>query len=812
MRRFIPAAVLMAAAAAFVNTARVGVQDDGSIIIPTGQTITPAGNHLEVADRPLGMALSPDGRTLAVVTGSNFASRRLHLIDADKESVRQSIAIGDSFVGVAFGPGGERLYVGGGRDDNVKIFLRQDGGLFRAESSIAIANSAPSGLALDADGRKLYCALNLRHAVGIVDLESGAVKQVAVGSYPYTAVVAGRKVYVSNWGGRKPAPDDPTDGHIPVVIDPKTGIASSGTISVLDTESQTIARHIDVGLHPSAMALSADGRRLYVANANSDTISVIDTGKDAVERTLDVRPSGRAPLGSAPNALALSPDGKRLYVANAANNAVAVVDLERDAVTGFIPTGWFPTAVALSADGERLFIASGYGFGSIAPPPAGQKGRRYSDRTGVVSVLKVPDEAAQAAYTRQVMFNNRARAGRRPVPMNRAEDSPIKHVFYIIKENRTYDQVLGDLAQGNGDPSLAQFPREVTPNHHALAEQFVLLDNYYQPGDQSSLGHQWCDEAYANDYSHKYGNARNDYAGTNPMAYAPSGFLWDNARNNGRSVRIYGEFAQSQVTPGNATWSAIYQAWKNGTAGPLIRGVTRVASVRGILAPGFPGFDMRITDQVRADEFLREFREFEESGKLPDLMIMLLPDDHTNGTSPGYPTPRAMVADNDLALGRIVEAISKSRYWRESAIFITEDDAQAGTDHVDGHRTVGLVASPWARRKVVDSTLYTTINMFRTVEQILGLAPLNQYDLGAEPMFSVFADEPDFAPYAALPNQIALDEMNPPMAGLRGLQRELALQSMKMDFSEPDAAPEQLLNRAIWHSVKGYHTPYPARR
>jgi hypothetical protein len=429
-----------------------------------------------------------------------------------------------------------------------------------------------------------------------------------------------------------------------------------------------------------------------------------------------------------------------------------------------------------------------------------------------------------AAYTRQVMRNNgapgagkpagapRTATRRFPVPMYRSEQSPIKHIFYIIKENRSYDQVFGDFTQANGDPTLVQFGREVTPNHHALAEQFVLLDNFYVVGDQSALGHQWTDEAYANDYVHKYGNARNNYAGTNPMAYSPAGFLWEHAGNHGKSVRIYGEFTLSTRKPTGATWTDIYNAWQQKSGKVVIGGQTRVASVRGIMNPDFPGFDLRITEQWRTDVFLSEFSKYEKNGGLPDLVIMLLPVDHTNGSTPGFPTPRAMVADNDLALGRIVEAISKSRYWKESAILITEDDAQNGLDHVDGHRTVGLVVSPYAKRKVVDSSLYTTISMFRTIEQILGLPPLNQFDLAAEPMFSVFTAQPNTAGYQALPNRIPLDEMNPPLKATRGLQRQLALESMKMDFDEPDAAPEDTLNRIIWHSVKGYSVPYPVLR
>ncbi|MGH9201483.1 MAG: bifunctional YncE family protein/alkaline phosphatase family protein, partial [Vicinamibacterales bacterium] len=586
--------------------------------------------------------------------------------------------------------------------------------------------SAPSGLSVSPTDDTLYVALNLRHTVAFIDAKTRQVSELAVGIYPYTTVVTpdGAKVYVSNWGGRRPQPGDVTDGVLPVVVDPDTGIASTGTISVVDAKARALITSIDVGLHPSAMAVSPDGRHLYVANANSDTISVIDTTQDAVERTIDVRLFADAPLGSAPNALAISADGRTLYVANAANNAVAVVELDRpdQPVVGFIPTGWFPTSVSLSADGQKLCVASGYGFGSIAPTPPGRSGRSYTDRVGVVSILDAPDQKQLAAYTQQVLRNNRApssednananakadRVKRPPIPMNLGQGSPIQHVFYIIKENRTYDQVFGDLPQGDGDPSLVQFGRNVTPNHHALAERYVLLDNFYTTGDQSALGHQWANEAYANDYVHKYGNARNDFAGTNPMAYASSGFLWDNARRHGKSVRVYGEFGLNTIIPSNATWSDIYRDWLQGTNKITITPRTRVASLRDILAPRFPGYDMRVTEQRRVDEFLREFREFEKQGNLPNLLILLLPIDHTNGTSPGFPTPRAMVADNDLALGRLVEAISHSRYWPESAILVTEDDAQNGLDHVDGHRTVGLVISPYARREFVDQTLYTT--------------------------------------------------------------------------------------------------------
>ena len=807
--------VLPVAGVAWFEARRAGKLADGSFLIPTGQRLTPAGAHIEVADRPLGMSFSPDGKQLAVATGSNFAPRALHWIDAAEARLRQTLPVGDSFVGVAFSPTGEELYVGGGREHDVKIFRRREDGSFAPEARIQIPGAAPSGLALTPDGKRLFVALNLKHAVARIDLATREASELESGSFPYTVVAAGGKMYVSNWGGRKPLPGDRTDGAFPVVLDER-GIPASGTVTAFDAESGKRVADIDVGLHPSAMCVDARRGRLYVANANSDTVSVIDTRADRVIETIRVGPSDGAPLGSSPNALALSPDGGTLYVANAANNAVAVAGVRsgKARVEGFIPTGWYPTAVALDKGGKRLWVASGYGFGSVAPLPEGRTGRSYRDRAGVVSVLDVPGARELARMTRQVLDNNRDQSAQparpksgHPVPMHRGQASPIRHVFYIIKENRTYDQVFGDLPQGNGDPSLVHFGREVTPNHHALAEQFVLLDNYYAPGDQSALGHRWCTQGYASDWIHKYGNARND---ANPMLFAPTDFLWDNARRHGVSVRAYGERGRTVLEPPNAGWSEIYQDWKNKTGKIRIQAVPLVLGLRDIYHPAYPGFNMRITDQLRADIFLEEFRKFEQDGNLPRLVILLLPQNHTNGTAEGFPTPRATVADNDLALGRIVEAVSRSRYWRESAIFVTEDDAQNGLDHVAGHRTVGLVISPWARRRAVDSTFYTTIHMYRTMEQILGLPPSNQFDLAAEPMFTVFGAEPDYTPYKALPNRIPLDEMNPPVKKLAGMARRLAEASARMDFEEPDAADEQLLNRAVWHSLFPARA-YPAR-
>ena len=817
------AALLPTASAA--QDGQVGRQGDGSFLLPTGQPIAPVGDHIEVNDRPLGMVVSPDGSLLAVATGSNFNPNALHIIDLPSKTLRQTIPIAGSFVGVDFTKDGKTLYVGGGTSNSVLIFTRNEAGQFAANGSIAIPASAPSGLRLNGDDSRLYVALNLKGALAVIDTaRRTVVTQVAVGTYPYTAEISrdGGKVYVSNWGGRVPGPNDMTDGTFPVVVDPRTGIPASGTVSVIDTGSNQVVKTIDVGLHPCGMALSPGGDRLYVTNANSDTVSVIDTAADTVSRVLTVTLSTtkvgqtKVPeLGSSPNAIAVSPDGGTLYVANGSDNAIAVVDPRTPAtnpVRGLIPAGWYPMAVATSKTGEQIYIADGYGFGSVAPVPAGT-GRSYADRKGVISILNVPSSAELGEFTRLVRQSNRTlppggagiqEAGN-PIPQTLGGSSPIHHVFYIIKENRTYDQVFGDLPQGNGDASLVEFGREVTPNQHALAEKYVLLDNYYGPGDQSALGHRWCLQAYPSDWMHKYSNGRNDQ---NPMILGATEAIYDNAKEHGVSVHSFGERGLNTFSDKNATWTDIYNDWKNKTDTVQITPRAEIVGLRSVYDSEYPAYELRVPDQYRTEIFLRRLAEYEQNNDLPRLVMILLPQDHTSGTSPDFPTPRAMNADNDLAVGRVIEAISKSKYWNDSAIFITEDDSQDGVDHVDGHRTVGMVISPYARRGAVDSHLYSIINMYRTIEQILGLPPQNQFDSAAEPMYSAFTATPDYSPYVALPNRIPLDEMNPSMAGLTGLQRSLAEASSKIDTGEPDTAPADMLNRAIWYSVKGFATPY----
>jgi phospholipase C len=369
------------------------------------------------------------------------------------------------------------------------------------------------------------------------------------------------------------------------------------------------------------------------------------------------------------------------------------------------------------------------------------------------------------------------------------------------------------MPQGDGDPALVHFGRDVTPNHHALAEQFVLLDNFYCSGVLSADGHQWATEAFATDYLEKsFGgfNRSYPYNGTDPMAYASSGFIWDKVLKKGLSFRDYGEFVQARITPRGASWKDVWKDFNEKTGQIQIRAESQVATLRPFLCPTFIGFPSTVPDAYRASEFIKELEGFSAKGTLPNFMIMLLPNDHTSGTRPNMPTPRAMVADNDLALGRIVEAVSKSRFWPETAIFVTEDDPQAGLDHVDGHRTVGLVVSPYTRRGALVHTNYNQTGMLRTIELILGLTHMNQFDRGAEAMTDCFQDKPDLRPYTAVPNNIPLDEMNPPLRALSPKARYWAQKSLELDLDDVDRADEGTFNRILWHSVKGYDAPYPA--
>ena len=783
---------------------RPGPLGDGVTLLPNGWRIAPAGSHLDMGDLPLAMALHPDGRHL-VVTNNGWSKPSLRVVDLERRQVIQKLALDHAWLGLAWHPDGKRLYSSGAADNSI-LEVDWNGSKLVPGRTLVVAPPQTTkderlmnagfmgGLAVSGDGRVLYAAQVYGKAAVALDLATGSVlarRELPAEAYTTLLAPQGRELYVSVWGGAR--------------------------VAVLDPKTLAPLAEIPTGEHPNAMAFSKDARRLFVACANTNAVWVIDLAtRQAVER-IGVALSPKAPPGSTPNALALSPDGATLLVANADNNTVAVVDVTRPGESrfqGFIPTGWYPTGVAYAPDGESVLILSGKGLTPVANPRGPQPVAGREDGTyiagllnGALSFVKRPDAAELGKLTERVFAISAYNEGRReappgrpegsPIPGRVGEPSPIKHVFYVIRENRTYDQVLGDLPRGNGDPNLTLFGEEVTPNAHAIAREFVLFDNFYVDAEVSNDGHAFSTAAYATDAVEKlwptlYANRgglylseggheiRNNYGN---LAAPADGYLWDFASRAGVSVRSYGEFA----------------SWET-KGGPI---TATVPGLVGKVHPTYPPYDLSIPDNQRVDVWLEEFARFEKQGGLPSLNIIRLGNDHTVGTSPGKPTPRAFVAENDLALGRVVEAISKSRFWPESAIFVLEDDAQNGPDHVDAHRSVLLAASPWLSRGAVDSTLYTTSGVLRTIELVLGLPPMSQYDAAATPMFAAFAAKPDPAPYSARPARVSLTETN--HADAPGAQA-----SLRMNLIEADLAPERELNEIIWKSVRGRDSVMPA--
>jgi YVTN family beta-propeller protein len=845
---------------------KVGVQPDGRIVVPTNQVLKPAGTQITFPGRPVDIALCDDGRT---VVAKNM--KGLVFIDVATAKVKQTLELPDDpfrpfdpvaamkkpidpsgkghrypdgFSVVGLLVDGDRVFVTDSQYHLQQARRQKDGRYAWAEAVALIPPKVggkpfPTGIARQsADG--LWVCSSRGNAVQLIDLRAGEAGQsVAVGVAPYTVVAARKdRVYVSNWGGDRPREGDPqaNSSGTPVRVDPKTGIANQGSVSVLAPEPGRWkqVKSIAVGLHPSGMALSRAGRFLYVANANSDTVSVIDTTSDEVVETIACRPEARLPFGSGANAVALAPDGTTLYVANGTNNCVAVVRLgkqaseaagrpERSAVAGLIPTAWYPGALALSADGRKLVVANVKGVGALWQARPAAEGKNTHDLLGSVSIIDVPDDRQLAKYTEEVNANNRLgyslaglekpRPDARPVPVPRrhGEPSVFRHVVYVIKENRSYDQILGDMKEGNGDAELCLFGEGVTPNQHALARQFTLFDNFYCSGTLSATGHQWTNEAYVTDYLTKaFGGFTRSYPvdGDDPLAFASSGFLWDNALARKKTFRNFGEFTKSSY-PKGTTWADVYADYKNGTRKVKITVKPNVAAMAPHTQPGYPGFPLVTPDVYRAQLFVEELKAFEKNNAMPNLVYVFLPADHSVGATPGFPTPRAMLADNDLALGRIVEAVSKSKFWKETCILVVEDDPQFGFDHVDGHRSVLQVISPYTKRGHVDSINYNQTGVVKTIELILGLPPMNQLDLSATPLCDCFQGEPDLTPFSAVPNKVPLDEMNPPLNKLTGEARRWAKRSLELDFDEEDEADEETLNRILWHSVRGWDTPYP---
>lgn len=685
--------------------------------------------------------------------------------------------------------------------------------------------TASAGAPAIADG-KILAPLMANNSLAIVDAKTGVTKKVNVGIAPTAVVAHGNLSYVANWGGEKAKGAQPS---APTGLDPtadrvridRHGVAEAGTVSVVDLARNTSVATIPVGRHPTALALDANAGRLYVANTNDDSISVINTATNEVVSTISLQPFSSKVYGIAPTALAIDRARNRLLIACGGINAVAVYDLAAGRISGLIPTGWYPVSVALDASGKRLTVATLLGVGS--GQKEGPTKRFVHANRGTAHVIDMPDAAQLASYTAAVGENNhvsfaslaplKADPSAQPtaVPLRAGEPSLIEHVVFIVKENRTYDQVLGALGRGNGEPSFVMFGEDVTPNTHKLSREFVTLDNLYATGGNSASGHQWVTQANEVSYTLWPGYEGRSYPfdGSDPLAYSARGFIWDAALARGKSVAVFGEYAP------RLGWDQkgrvdLLQRWKAGeTFGSLWNTKSPIPPLDGVLVRNFPAYTMAVPDVIRAQLFIDTLKGYTAASAMPNLTLVQLPSNHTSGTTPGMNTPKAMVADNDLALGKIVEALTNSPFWPKMAIFVVEDDAQNGVDHVDGHRMPGHIISPYTRRGSVDSTFYAHQSVLKTIELILGLPTLSLFDLIANDMRASFTDTADLTRYEAVVPKQDLFEINPAAAALRGEARKGALASAAMRWDVPDAVPSAKLNRITWHSIKGWDVPYP---
>jgi len=794
------------------------VSDPG--VVTTRQAITPAGVPTVFAGRVYGLTYGKTSSDLWVANAS-----RLYRLDVKGNRIAEIIPTEGQpgLQGIAFDPATDRPLIVVNKRRAIGLYAARNSKLDPIVEGLGQNVSGSVAIA----GHIAVVALTPKNQIAVIDTQSAKLIGIAkTGIAPFGVVISkdAKVAYVSNWGGRIPNAGDmtATAGRAadadPVVIDDR-GIASTGTISRIDLTRLMVTNTIAVGLHPTGMAWDEGADRLYIANGNSDSVSEINTATNAVIRTIHLAPFSSPTPGVAPTAVALSPDHDTLYVACGGINAIAVVDRKDGRVDGLIPTAWYPNALAVSPDGNSIAVSTLLGAGP-GWRDAPNKKYVHADR-GSIAVIPIPDRHQLVNYTTAVRANNRipfpggimVRGVERPtpVPVLSGDPSLIEHVLLIVKENRSYDQVFGDIEKGNGDPSLVMFGRDVTPNQHKLAEEFVLLDNFYATGGNSADGHQWITQANETDYAlwPGYGGRSYPFDGTDPIAYSKEGFLWDYALARHRSVRVYGEYAPATRVP-VANRRGYLQRWKNGDDFSHDWNVTSpIPPLNGVLAHNFPAFCTSIPDVARAQLFLAELKRMEQENSMPNLMLMELSSDHTRGTDPGESTPKAFVADNDYAVGLIVEGITKSKFWKNTLIFIVEDDAQNGVDHVDGHRTVALAVSPYTRRGYVDSTFYSTQSMIKTVELILGLPTMSLFDLIAEDMRASFQSEPDLTSYRSVEPKINLFEMNPPAKALSGEARKGAIASSKMNFSIPDAAPSEKLNRILWHDARGWSTPYP---
>ncbi len=818
-RRVIAAVVIgMAAvgavmAAGWANRLLMGRQPDGTFLVSSGRFIEPGTIAFE--GRAIDIAMHPREEMVAVLhRNSVFLADTTRVLPGS----RAALAHGASFRGCAWHPDGARLYVSVSqgyvqelRRDNWSLTV---GRRLTPAPADARGNPRPGGMALTRDGRRLFVAAMDRNTVAELDTESGEfVREWPTQNLPFAVRLSEdeRTLIVTNWAGRPPRPGEETRQSVnATVLADKISGTASGTVSFIERETGA-AQHVEVGKHPTALEVAGD--RVYVANSASDSVSVVDAARRRVLRTIPMKWRNVSLFGAMPVDLAAR--GETLYVCCGGDNALAEVDLRAGAVKGYQPVGYYPVSVALTHGGGKAIVLNTKGNGSVANTSLGRPGNAH-DFQGTLSVVDLQADLA-AATARVAQLNHWEKRPSELRPNLAVYKGAIQHVVYIIKENRTYDEIFGDMPQGNGDPSLCGLGEEITPNHHALARQFTLFDNGYVSGTNSADGHCWTDMALANDYLERFYTGYRTYPddGDDPMGMASSGAIWDAALKKGRTLRIYGEFCDDEdnkVIPEPKSWLEVWRDRQNGGGKFRFQSSTDLKHLRRYIHPNYLYWPLWQSDQHRADLFIAEYKELSRKGKVPNLMILSLPSDHTEGRDPRYPKPQSMVADNDLALGRIVEAITHSPEWKKTCILVIEDDAQAGPDHVDGHRTVFMAISPYTRRGYVDSTFYTTVSMLRTIELMLGLDPMNRFDALTPPLSACFTNVPDYTPYKHLPNRIPLDDMNPPLAGQRGMDRHWTQVSLSLDWSRIDGPDQQKLNHVLWYTLHGPNRPYPIKK
>jgi YVTN family beta-propeller protein len=760
------------------GTSQVGTQTDGKVLLPDNQWLTPYGTRTELTAQTIGTALSPDGTKIAVqVGGDDSGTPHLQILDASTDAVLQTFG-GQGVAAPVYSPDGTALYAA--TLDSILKYTVGANGLVTDPTDPSVlslpSGSFPYGLAASTDGSTLYAALNGTNKLAVIDTATDTLTDsIAVGNAPNSIAIVGDEAFVSNRGGRPAKPGDTTDDSdgTPIVVNKSNSVPTSGTLSVVNLKTNTVSGTVNVGIEPTNMTVH-DGD-LFVTNTNSDTVSIVGIASRKVLQTFNVNPLSGTTVGAYPNSIAfISPT--QFLVSVGRDNSLAEFGYSGPTTPvryeGLIPTDWYPNEVEYDPTVGKVIVSNQEGVGTDGAE------QTYAYK-GTLTSFTPPSNPDLGPLTKDVFTDNawnnlqpvKAKAtssskqGKLPaIPTQLGQPSAIKHVFLIIKENRTYDQVLGDIGKGNSDPADTDYGETVTPNQHALANDFTLFDNFYDDGMLSADGHNWLMQADPNDYLLQ--DSASDWArsypagGSDPLSYQQDGFLWNAVEQTGKTVQNYGEFEQfTSGTPG--TWQQYFedsQIMQGEATGPLpvpedqYKSYSDIPSLNAISNPEYPTFNVDIPDQYRADVWEQDFDKQLTDNDVPDLTIMWVPDDHTGGT----PSPTAEVADNDLAVGRIVDSISHSSVWKSSAVFTLEDDSQAGDDHVDGHRSPLYIASPYAKRGVINNTYYSQINVVKTIEQILGAQPMNQMDRAAVPMYDAFTNTPDDAPYNYLPNQIPL--------------------------------------------------------